>query len=596
MKTRFLLVLLLGLSLQGHAQWLTQTNTLKAGWNAVYMHVDASYTTLADLVASDASNPILEVWLWAPTPSTMQFITSPLNPLETGGQWVSWVRGSDTSSLLRRLIGNAAYLVKVGSNVETYEWRVKGKPLPPKYQWTTTGLNFLGFPVVTANPPWFDTFLAQCPVLQQNAQIFHYVGGDLGPGNPVPLIAWRTTPVTRGQAYWVRAGQEFNRYFGPFETAFSNPRGIDFADELSVASFRVRNLTAGPLTVTLHLLASETPPSSEPVPAAVPPLLVRGSLDITNLTYGYSTLALGGTKSWTLEAQGAPGSEAEIVLGLNRAALTDPADTLLAGILRLTDSLGFSQVDAPVAARVGSSAGLWMGSAVVAQVGEYLKSYVRGSDGSPVIQTNGAYGLSGISTNLGSVPRMFPLRLIVHNPEVGNAVLLQRVYLGLDANTNAVIARQESVLNRKLLAQAKRISATHLPWTADNASWAFNGRWPETTNLAATITLDYNQASNPFVHTYHPDHDNLNATFSDVLPQGAESYSVSRDIQLNINPPDDDFSSLTAGGKTVSGAYLETITISGLARATGSDTRQFHVGGAFSLNRITEVPVLTTSP
>ena len=33
--------------------------------------------------------------------------------------------------------------------------------------------------------------------------------------------------------------------------------------------------------------------------------------------------------------------------------------------------------------------------------------------------------------------------------------------------------------------------------------------------MATTVTLSYNdQASNPFLHTYHPDHDNLDATFS----------------------------------------------------------------------------------
>ncbi len=589
------LVALLASAAGAQAQWLTQSISLTNGWNAVYLHVDASHDTLDHLVG-DLGNPIKEVWLWTPSPGTAQFVQSPQDPVDSGSQWASWKRGAGISSLLQRLVGNAAYLVCV-TNVSTYTWNIKGKPLPPKYQWTTTGLNFLGFPVVATSPPLFETFLGQCPALQQNAEIYQYVGGELSSNNPAPLVAKHTTTVKRGQAYWIRSGDDFNRYFGPFEAAFSNPKGIDFADQLSVASFRLRNLTASPLTVTLRLVASETPPAGQANPAAVPPLLVRGSLNITNLTYGYNSLPLDGTKSWTLAAQGSSGSETEIVLGLNRAALTNATGMLLAGVLRLTDSLGFSQMDAPVTATVGSSAGLWVGSAVVAQVGAYLKTYLRDAEGNLVVQTNGAYSVSDLNTNLGSVPRVFPLRLIVHNPESGNAALLQRVYVGLDANTNLVVARQESALNRNFLAQAKRISATHLPWTADNGTWAFNGRWPQTTNLAATINLDYNdQASNPFVHTYHPDHDNLDATFNGVYPQGVESYSVRRDLQLIVTPPADDFSSLTAGGGTVSGDYLESISIRGLARGGTNDTRNFQVRGAFSLNRISEVPTLSTSP
>ena len=57
---------------------------------------------------------------------------------------------------------------------------LKGKPVPPKYQWTTTGLNFLGFPTVPVNPPFFESFLSRAPALLQNAEIYQYVGGELG--------------------------------------------------------------------------------------------------------------------------------------------------------------------------------------------------------------------------------------------------------------------------------------------------------------------------------------------------------------------------------------------------------------------------------
>jgi len=592
--------ILLGVCGSLHAQWLSQTNTLKPGWNAVYLHVDASHITLTNLIAVDINNPILEVWLWAPTPSTMQFIDDPLNPIDSGSQWASWIRASSGSSMLQRLIGNAAYLVRVGTNVTSYNWVVKGRPVPPKYQWTTTGLNFLGFPTVTINPPNFEAFLSQCPALypNPNTEIYQYVGGDLGTTNPVRVFAFRTTSVKRGQAYWIRAGDYFNRYFGPFETTFSNLRGIDFGASLSSSSFRLRNLTASNLTVTLRLLTSEAPPAGQSNIAGLPPLLARASLNTTNLTYGYSNLTVSSSCVWTLAGKGQSGSEVEVVLGLNRASLTNNAGDQLAGLLRLTDSLGLSQVDVPVTATVGSTAGLWVGGAVVTQVGEYLKTYQRDASGNPVVQTNGTYVVSDVNTNLGSVPDAFPLRLIIHNPAAGNAVLLQRVFLGVDANTNSVVAQKEAALNLNYLSQARRISATHLPWTSTNLAWAFNGRFRQTTNLTTTVSLDYNdQASNPFLHTYHPDHDNLDENFSTVRPQGSESYTVQRNIRLTVQPPADDFASLTAGAQTITGEYGETITVLGLARGGGTnDTRNFEVRGIFSLNCISEVPTLTTTP
>ena len=67
---------LLAAALPAQAQWLTQSIGLKAGWNAVFLHVDASHDTLDALIGGDGSNPIQEVWRWNP-PSVAQFTDSP---------------------------------------------------------------------------------------------------------------------------------------------------------------------------------------------------------------------------------------------------------------------------------------------------------------------------------------------------------------------------------------------------------------------------------------------------------------------------------------------------------------------------------------
>jgi hypothetical protein len=108
--------------------------------------------------------------------------------------------------------------------------------------------------------------------------------------------------------------------------------------------------------------------------------------------------------------------------------------------------------------------------------------------------------------------------------------------------------------------------------------------------LTTTVTTTYDdQSSNPFLHTYHPDHDNLDATFQNQLPQGSESYQITRQISLNILPPGNDFASLTTASQILSGNYAETISLGGL----GGFTRTFSVAGIFSLTCISTVPVLT---
>ncbi len=272
MKMKFFYQLLavagiLGCSTQpAPAQWITQSFELKTGWNAIFLHVDASYETLDQLMSADANNPIQELWLWNPSPTSAQFIESPQLPTGTGSQWLSWLRTLGPASDLVRLVRNSACLVRVGTNVASYTWNLKGKPVPPQYQWTTTGLNFLGFPTLAASPPSFEAFLAQAPELQQNAQVFQYLGGELGPGNPAHVYAFSTTPVRRGEAFWMRSGNYYNRYYGPFELVLQNASGIHFMNALSQVRFRLRNLTSNTITVTGQLLASESaPPANQPL-------------------------------------------------------------------------------------------------------------------------------------------------------------------------------------------------------------------------------------------------------------------------------------------------------------------------------------------
>ena len=593
-----LIALLTLVAWPARAQWVTQTLSLKAGWNAVYLHVDASHDSLDNVMSADSGNPIEEVWMWAPPVSTVQFVTSPQDPLPDSGQWRYWARSSGTATL-QRLVGNQAYLVRVASGTPTYSWNLKGKPVSPSYNWTTTGLNFIGFPTAPGSGPTWEDFLAQAPQLQVNAEVFRYQGGDLGATNPVRLLAFRSQQVVRGQAYWMRAGTVFNRYFAPFELEMTGAAGVSFGESLSASSFRLRNLTASNLTVTLGLVASEDPPAGQTNIAGVPPLLLRGELDKATLGYAYTNLTTSASRQVTLAPRGQVGSDVEVVLGLNRVAMNAGEGALWAAVLRLTDSMGFSRVDMPVTARVASSAGLWVGDAEVVNVSSYLPALERAATGSQVPNVTLPDGVTPemLDTDpVKNVQRPFPVRLIVHNPGPGSqAKLLQRVFYGSDTSSNLVVSTSEASLDPAQLGRARRISSSLIPWTSQNQPWALSGRLGQDAEMTVTVDIPFDEhAANPFLHTFHPDHDGKDATFRTQLPVGAESYGLRRTITLKVKPPSSNVFEV-GSRQSIRGVYDETLEIIGLARAGGThDKRVFKVAGTFSLTRISPVPVLTT--
>ena len=106
-----------------------------------------------------------------------------------------------------------------------------------------------------------------------------------------------------------------------------------------------------------------------------------------------------------MTAKGQVGSEAELILGVNRTLMTASTGSLYAGILQFTDSLNLTRLDVPVTAKVASKSGLWIGQAAVNQVRHYLKNYVKQPSGEMEIGSDGKYIVSSVNTNLGSVGR-----------------------------------------------------------------------------------------------------------------------------------------------------------------------------------------------
>jgi len=577
--------------LPASSQWITQTNLLKGGWNAVYLHVDASHAPISEVLS--AATDVDEVWLWSP-PSGEQFFDSPQAPTESGSQWSKWTRSLGASSPLQRLIPNSAYYVHVTDSKTDYAWAVKGKPVAPRYQWSSSGLNFIGFST-PSGPMGYERFFLPAPALTESSEIYRSPGGAFGTGNPLRLFDFARTTFNRGEAVWMRVNTGFNRYFGPFEISLPGSRVISFGSEGTQYSFRLRNQSATTNVITLRLIASETPPSGQTNIVGAPPILVRGTLDPATLLYSSVPLIADtpnsdtGTFTWTLPPKGKPGSDVQVVLGLARDQMLGNPGELSAGVLQLTDDQGLMRIDLGVAAVKGSLAGLWVGEAQVSQVVQYLVNFERDPVGKPVIkltEKDGAYAALSTNAILGSVPRAFPLRLIMHDDGT-NSVLLQRVFLGSDITTNPIVATEQRFLDPDRLGSARRISAAHLPWSAANTPWPLI---LESNVYRASIVTPYDSVGvNPFVHQYHPDHDNLNASFTQILPKGRESYGITRTIWLSPQVAATDYLGQTAGSLERKGIYDETITVEG----AGGSSRTFKVVGTFTLNRISTISKLT---
>ena len=584
------------------AQWQTQTVTLKPGWNAVFLHVDASYATMDSLLLTNTPN-IAEVWRWSPATSTAQFQTSPQQSTVPNSQWLVWDRTA-AAHTLAQLSGNAAYLVRMSATTP-YVWQITGRPLAPRYQWSTDGLNFIGFPTPAAIAPNFSNFLKPVGTFLTTAQVYYYPGGDLNPDtNPVrvypPLFS--TTAVTRGAAYWIRSTLEgyYNRYYGPVDVVVPSDAGIDFSNSRSTASIRLQNTTDQNQIINLSLLASAPIPSGQTAIAGTPPLLVRGPRSSVDLSFTHTLLTLGQNPTnhaFSLTPKGTPGSDVEVVLGLNRTAMAGSPGQTFAGILRFADSGGLSQIEFGVVAQVADTTGLWVGNATISQVGQYLVTYPKDGNGKPILGTNTLggtpYVASATNTSMTDVARSVPLRLIVHNDGSQKARLIQRVYYGLDVAKTPILGTQESLLDSANLNSARRISAVHLPFSHANAPWLGTGTLGIGNNVSFIVQLGANEhASNPFLHTFHPDHDNLDPTFKQQNLRGVESYDVTRQINLQPTAPGTNFAGLTASSSTLTGTYSETMTFLGL----GSNRRDLSLQGTFSLTRIATIPTLSLPP
>lgn len=636
MKSIYLTILLSSLLLaaSARAQWQTSTYALKGGWNAIYLTGDAQQDSIGNLLPVE----VTEVWRWNNNPSRVQFMTTPLAPSAGTPEWSVWRRGLPDQSTFSKLTGQTAYLVKcTGTPASNRNVSLKQSPMMPQAQWVRDGANLLGFPSLKngSSFPSFSNYFAPFPaVIASNLKIFKYVGGELGTANPLQVFSAASEQLDRNKAYWFSA-EVGGEYYAPVEVAVRGGEALDFGRTGTVITVSLRNRTAANVNVKFAVVPSESAPAGQTAIAGSVPL-TRYYFDTVALAPINIPIALSDTVS--IPAQGS----VEVQFGIDRAAMTGAANSLHASLLRVTESSNLMDLYLPLRAEKTSLAGLWLGDIELTNVsnkvsnGAVANAGVASGKVSTITVSSGGFGyasappvtieapvsgaaataiatLSGgavsgvIVTNGGSgytrapkvsfgpppvltgtsVPANSRLRLrtLLHATAGGSATLLSQAFIGqLNRFPNDIgICTSESVLKQDAKATAQRFVSAHLPLDQTiPCDGAVSG------SLTCTVTIPANDPSNPFIHQYHPDHDNKNARGA-ALPPGDESNDITRTCTFTFtsSPPAGSSVSIGWGTTVIGGTYREIIS--------GVHKDPLQVDGTFELRRASEIEILTSN-
>jgi hypothetical protein len=583
-----LVAALLTLLPEARGQWVQQSISLRPGWNAIFLEVDP---VPEDCDTLFAGLPVESVWDSNRVGDSPQFIQDPSTLLPGAPGWLTWYPSGHPLAGLGNLFilrDGRPYLIKLADNAQTVIWTVTGRPSLRPIIWQAGAVNLVGFHVAATGPTFQSLFAGETGLAAQPVFSLDTAGIWRQVANPA------VTRPRAGEAYWVRCRLPAQRA-GTIVVDAGSRQGLDFGDAGTEQNLRVRNTSSTSRNVTLRLLVSATPPGGQlPLAGPVPLQFYRAN---------YATAEIGWEPMSSPLNSGAlaPGAEWKVRLGVRRAAI---AEGLAPGaryqsILEATDDLGTRWLipvraeagAAPVATAGGgflaaaanaSRTGLWMGEAVINQVSQ------PAHPGDPL--TPRAAGGE------------FSFRLIVHADSAGSTRLLQRVYFVrkpatfipdpanpgfnlVDQPPRTLLLTDEALIpgligNSPVIGRRVSSAAFGFEQPVALTGGEFGGG-----TLGGIVTLDYNHPLNPFKHVFHPDHNNRDERFEQTLPEGRESFTVTRTIALEFT--DNDPLGLTPpgwGDSEFGGVYRETIT--GLHRNT------IHLRGNFRLVRASRVAAL----
>jgi hypothetical protein len=584
----------LALAYQARAQWTTQTIQLHAGWNAVFIENEPE---LSSCDAAFAGLPVESAWAFNRRLAPVQFIQDPVNLAPGNPDWLTWLPTNSPAAATANLFaleGRRAYLLKLANNAGPVNWNIKGRPVLKSIEWTKDSLNLVGFAVAPSGGPSFQNFFAGSPahagqpIFRLNAQ-----------GQWTKITSPGSTYVNPGEAYWVSCAGP-STFNGPLAVDTGFRSGLDYDRSQVELTLKIKNASTSPHTFSVTKFSSVTPPSGQ-APLAGPVPLAYFQMNLTNQIYGWSPLPS------TLEKFDVPsGQQWELRLEVLRNQMVPSGNpkAQYQTLLEVADDAG-SRWIVPVSAyglqggaNFGGAnlmpgnpphphAGLWVGMATLNKVSQPSHP---STPNAPQATDSQAQMRLIIHVNNQGEPRLLqkviqmwkngttkpdpadPTKLIADQP--GHYVLLTDEALTANYSGAALIDGQPV---------GKRLSSAAFAFKTP-ILMAGNGDFGAGTNNC-TVTLDFNDPLNPFKHAFHPDHNNLDEEYTQTLPEGVESFTVQRQIQLEFQSQDPNGYQLAGWGDTqLGGKYRETIT--------GIHKSPIYVEGTFRLHQASHVGVL----
>lgn len=552
------------------AEWGVQTLQLNPGWNAVFVEVQPEDNRCEAIFAG---LPVKTVWYWNRKTPMKQFIQDPSELLPKPADWLLYYPKGEARAFLTdlfRITSGEPYLIEVGGS-EPVTLTLEGVVSAAQPRWVPDSFNFTGFHVNPNKGVKFKDFVKYDDALA--GQEVYRVQPD---GKSVKVNP-ETESVAAGVAYWMYCKGP-STYAGPFAVEPPVLTGLDFGKDATERPLVFKNNTSAPRELTLRVVPSLRAGTKSRDKETG--LTVAGDVALS-----YKRLLAWQPLEGELKFTVQPNSSEQLELAMRRAALESgvlDGESQFESVIEVSDSEGgFFRL--PVKGVVEESrAGLWVGNVSLTKVSETERP-------------------NDLTTT--AAPSPFEFRIIVHVDEDGDATLLQKVYLMqvqevLDNQDppNVIDPARYVLLTRDdLVPQYTGVSLrdgqvvgrriTSPVFSFRNPVSLVGGVTPGT-SLTGTIQVNYDDALNPFVHKFHPDHDNLNERFEATpLGEGVESFTFVREITLSFTEQDPEALGLPEWGyNLIGGTYREDVT--------GVHKRKIRTEGTFTLTRVSDVAVL----
>jgi hypothetical protein len=558
-----------------HGEWSHQDLVLQPGWNAVYLTVDPEPSEPA---AVFANAPVKSVWTWNKRFKSSQFLRDPNTLLPEEEEWLTWFPTGSFNEFLSTLFavqGGKAYLIEIDGSTPV-SLRIKGKVRTDQMEWLSDSFNLVGFNVDPQQPPTFESFFS--PAKELRGEKMYRLNAE---GNWEEIADKANTRVDAGKAYLIHC-RGTSSYSGPLFVKTEIPGGLKYDLDIRDQRLILKNETDLPKTVTISLLPTERVAEAGSVPLA-------GEVSLY-----YKRLLAWHKIDEPLSVTVKPNSEGSLDLAVKRGEMATPANekALFENTLVVKDGEG-SLLRLPVTARKTlDDAGLYVGLVKLDAVSEVIASTSTPTE----------------------TPSEFRFRIIVHKDDAGTpkVSLLQHVTVmqvqeseapdpSNPGGTITVPSRYVLLTDDALIPQYEGVSLRDGEIVGRRITapvFGFDAPVTLTPNLndgnifEAQITMPYDDPLNPFLHRYHPDHNNLNENYEPFrdsggvdVSEGVESFTFTRTIRLTFTPEDpENLGEIAWGYDLVGGTYEETIS--------GVHKRDIKVKGTFRLNRVSTIAKL----